>query len=191
VLDRGVAVPICRRTRLLAIGLIVPLVLSGCGAAKTADPAAASAARSAAATKAVFVEKADAVCKTTDTRLSALPHAKSAKDYAALTADFAGTVTIFQSYFAAVDPLVAASPDRDELTKKWLTVEKGDFNASLPIIEKILTGLKDHDGKTISSANTKLKNAPDHTDNLITFFTHYGLTSCVDMESNSSDAIAS
>jgi hypothetical protein len=173
----------------LLVGLLVTAALAVAACGSSGGPAAPTTAPPGMLTKAQFVTQADAVCKDTDAKLSALPQAKDNNDYSALLTDFTSTLAIYPAYFAQAERLVAQSTDRAELTRKWLKVEEGDFAASKPIIEKIIAALQAKDDSAVTSANRKLQAAPNHTDDLIVFFKSYGLSACASLESaGASDA---
>ena len=165
--------------RLLAGLLLAPLALTACGSGTSSPPTTAPPGM---LSKAATISQIDAVCKDTDAKLSALPQASGRDDYASLLTDFTSTVTLFNSYFAQVQPLVEQSVDRDRLTTKWLAVEKSDFAASQPIIEQMIQALQAKDDSAISAAQSKLNKAPDHTDEIISFFRSYGLKDCATMQ---------
>jgi hypothetical protein len=175
------------RWLLVSTAVVVPLVLSSCSGSATRT-SAPTTAPPGLLSKAAFIAKADAVCDAANTNITALPRAHSDSDYPALLTDFTSTLTIFQTYFAQAEALVAVSTDRATLSRKWLTVEEGDFAASRPLIERIIAALQAKDDSAVRSLDKKLQAAPDHTDQLIVFFKSYGLGACASLESGPSYA---
>jgi hypothetical protein len=174
--------------RAAALFAVLPLVLvAACGGSRSTATSSASLPPGTMS-KAVTITQLDAVCKATDAKITALPVAKGRSDYPALLSDFTGTLAIFQAYFAQVQLLVDQSVDRARLTSKWLALEQGDFAVSQPILEQMVQAIQAKDDASIAAAQKKLSAAPDHTDEIISFFRSYGLKDCVTMQAGQADS---
>jgi len=196
-------VPRTTRTRALTgLLLALPLGLAACGGggsaakssptASTSSPGGSSAATSKASgtgtlSKADFIAKADAVCSSIDTQVKDLPTPTSQTDYAGILADLSGTQSLFQTYIAQIEPLIAQSPDQAALTSNWLAVEKSDYVAALPAPTEMLQALQAKDPVAIDAAGSKLDSAPDHSADMATYLKSYGLTDCYQLESDQSN----
>ena len=162
---------------------------TGCAAANDASSATSTPVPSGttALTADQFVTDANILCADTDTSLLALPRAVSSNDYPSLLTDYTGSISILQAYFSQLEALVARAPDQATLNSSWVSVEEGDFTATRPILERMITALRHHDDTAIRTAQSQLKSAPFHADQLYDFFSSYRLDSCATMESDSGD----
>lgn len=157
-------------------------------ASATPDSATASAPRAAGSStlsKAEFTTKVDAVCTSVDAQLNALPSPSGLSDYATLLTDLTKTDQLFDSYIAAVTPLVDQSPDSVALQTGWLAVEEHDFAAGRPLFTQLTAALKAKDDAQIEAISKQLNAVPDHTDQIITVLNAHGLTGCAQLESDS------
>jgi hypothetical protein len=134
--------------------------------------------------KAVFITKADAVCTTTIAKVKALPVPSGEADYTNLLANLVGTESLFQSYIDQIKVLVAQSPDKAELTSKWVSLEESDYVAAQPVLGELISALKAKDQVAVQTAGNKLDGVPDHTTEMASFLKTYGLASCAKLESS-------
>jgi hypothetical protein len=170
-----------------ALALAVAAVLAssaGCAGSSSAPGAPTNSAGQL--TKSETIKRIDAVCSATDKQLRALPAAKSRQDYQSLLTDFDSTTSLYTSYFAQVEPIVAQSADRDQLTQKWLSVEKADFARQQPLVDQMVQALQAKDDTAVNAAEKKLQTVSVHTEQIVVYLRTYGLTACGTMESGSS-----
>jgi hypothetical protein len=164
-----------------------PLVSAGASSAassRAASSGAASTAPPATGAKAVFITKADAVCTATIAKVAALPVPTGEADYTNLLANLVGTESLFQTYIAQIKVLVAQSPDKAELTSKWVSLEDADYDSAQPVLAELITALKAKDQAAVQTAGNKLDGGADHTAEMATFLKSYGLTECAKLESS-------
>lgn len=156
-------------------------------ASSTPDSATASAPRAggrSTLSKAEFTTKVDAVCTSVDAQLNALPSPSGLSDYATLLTDLTKTDQLFDSYIAAVTPLVDQSPDSVALQTGWLEVEEHDFAAGRPLFAQLTAALRAKDDGQIEAISKQLNAVPDHTDQIITVLNAHDLTGCAKLESD-------
>jgi hypothetical protein len=120
--------------------------------------------------------------------LNALPSPTGLTDYAALLTDLTKTDQLFDSYIAAVTPLVDQSPDRVALQTGWLAVEEHDFAAGQPLFAQLSAALKAKNDAQIDAISKQLNAVPDHTDQIVAVLKAHGLTGCAQLESDTEGA---
>lgn len=180
----------------LGAALAVTVMLTGCGssgpsgastvssAAPSQSPGTASGSAAPLLTKADFVAKMNAVCSTIDAKRKALPAPASPTDYAAVATFTKGTLTLVPQFLSEAEALIAQSPDKAELTAKWLVYEKGDFAVAKPIAERLLAAGNAKDAAAVNTYATKLSQVTDHSSQIASFMTTYGLNTCATLESS-------
>jgi hypothetical protein len=174
-----------RTTQFALVAVAGALAIAGCSSSGSSgsNPSASSSKSAAGLSKAQFVAQADAVCKSFDTKRKALPTPAAATDFAAVTANIQGTLDLVPVFLTQSKALVARSADKDELTSKWISVEQSDFTATAPLARAVLAASKAKNAAAVQQAVTKLSAAPDHSPQIATFMTGYGLTDCATLES--------
>ena len=135
-------------------------------------------------TRAEFSDQANALCTATDNALSALPQPASDQDFAALETDLRSTITLFHRYLAQLEPLVARSPDRDELTANWLAPQTADFAVAEPLLNQLIEAAHARDATRMQNVNAELAALPDHTDAYATLLDQFGLTACSKLDAD-------
>ncbi len=175
-----------RTARFALIAATGALAIAGCSSSASSGSPQSSAATTSPATlsKAQYVAQADAVCKSFDTKRKALPTPTAATDFAAVTANIQGTLALVPTFIAQSKALIARSADKAELTSKWLSVEQSDFAATAPLAQTALAAAKAKNATAVQQAVTKLSAAPDHSAQIASFMTSYGLSDCATLETS-------
>lgn len=145
-------------------------------------PTSATTGRGSA--KAAFVAKANAVCKETDAKIKALPEPSGPTDYAAIIADGEASLSEFPGFITKIKAAVAESPDKDELTTKWVAADEADFAGQKPLLDKVLAAAKAHDAAQTSQYLDQLSNYKDHSAGIASYLNSYGLTDCATLEND-------
>jgi hypothetical protein len=154
---------------------------SGAGSASAPGGGSASAPSTSAPgrlSKAEFVARANALCRTTYPKVHPGPAPTGPTDYAALLAYAQATVREFPPYNKAIRALVAKSPDQAELTSKWVAVDEAGVAAGKPHLQELITAVRARDDAKIRQALDALNALPDESAAEGKFLTDYGLTEC-------------
>jgi hypothetical protein len=168
------------------VAVALCLTAAGCSSKKNSGPAFASTLPSTTAatlTKAEFVTKMNAVCSAVDTQRKALPTPSGLTDYPNIVSNLSGTLRLLPSFIAQADQLINRSPDKAELTTKWLAIEKSDFATTKPLAERMIADSVAKNAAKVATDGEALSSAPDHSSTIASFMTSYGLTSCAALES--------
>jgi hypothetical protein len=157
---------------------------SGSASAAPASTTSGSASGGAALTKAEFITQADALCSSIKTKLAAVPDPASGTDYTGLENKVEVTLSLFPPYIAQVKALANRSPDAAEINTKWIDVEVADYQAAGPLYAQLATAAQAKNAAAVGDLVTQLGSLPDHSTQLASFMTSYGLTDCASLESS-------
>lgn len=155
----------------------------GTSAASQSAAAPGTAATSAAPlSKAAFIARMNPVCADINAKQKALPTPTGPADFANISANVTGTLSLVQSYLSQSETLIAQAADRQQLNAHWLTVEKADIAATRPLFAALGTASDAKDTAKVQAAAAALSKAPDHSKTIAAFMTSYGLTACAALE---------
>jgi hypothetical protein len=154
----------------------------------SSTPAPGFASTSAGTPKGVlskpdFLIEMNRLCSTYHAKVKALPTPTAATDFAAISANLSGTLQLGPSFISRAEALIARAAERAALEKNWLAVEKADFAASKPLLERMLADSKAHDAAKVQADANALSALPDHSSRLVTYLNGFGLSSCAQLES--------
>jgi hypothetical protein len=172
----------------LSAAVLLAAGLTGCAgsghpsSATGSAPKPAPATRASTLSKADFITRTDKVCAATDARRKALPDPSTSQNAADLISYIDGILVLVPSYLAAVQPLVAQSPDAAELNAKWLDLEKGDYRTFAPLAQKEVDDLKAGNTALLPGDEKAIAAAQDHSSQMAAFLQSYGLTDCAALE---------
>jgi hypothetical protein len=186
------------RVSIPAVLLGAVLLAAGCSSSSKSDgsprsPAGSSTGQSTTTTstpgaagdgsaKADFIAKADAICKQINDKLATLPDPTGPTDYAAILATGEESLADFPGFIAKIKAAVAQSPDKDELTAKWVSLDEADFAGQKPLLDKVLAAARAKDADQTGQYLNQLSNYKDHSAEAAAYLTSYGLADCATLE---------
>lgn len=178
---------IARRALCTSVAILLGLGIAGCsGSNKDKSATFASTAptvdTTSILTKTDFIAKMNDLCSAVDQQRMALPVPTGLTDYPNIIANLSGTLRILPAFITQADALIQRSEDKAELTTKWLDIEKADYTATKPIAERMVVDSTAKDQTKVATDGEALASAPDHSADIASFMTSYGLTSCATLE---------
>ena len=133
--------------------------------------------------KAAFVSQTNALCSSVYDKVSKLATPSGPTDYPAVIAYAKATLDQFPPFSRQAKALVARSPDKDELTAKWVTLDESDYAAQKPLLGQLLAAAQAKQAANVERLEGALQQTPNHSDAEAKYLTSYGLTECAKLQS--------
>jgi hypothetical protein len=149
----------------------------------TTTPVGRTSGAGSPLSKAAFLSQTNTLCSSVYAKVSKLVTPSDPTDYPALIAYTKSALDLFPPFSRQTKALVARSPDKEELTAKWVALDESDYAAQKPLLNQLLAAAEAKKAADVQRLESALQNTPDHSDAEAKYLTSYGLTECAKLQS--------